>query len=195
MKIARFVIDTHVHAQRHAAGPDFKKKGLTDPKKVKYRDLSGLMRHLVTYDNSKRLLYDMDCYGVDMCILHPAFGMSNELNAELVERHPDKFVALVSAKETADRALNGDIEWTMEEACRELDRHLATGKFVGIGEGMPARPDMPGPKKTYSQTERMDELRLVMGLAKKHGVPVRVHTGSPMGYPITYTRWPENWHP
>jgi predicted TIM-barrel fold metal-dependent hydrolase len=41
----------------------------------------------------------------------------------------------------------------------------------------------------------MDELRKVMDLAKKHKVPVRVHTGSPMGYPITYTHWPENWHP
>lgn len=195
MKIARFVIDTHVHAQRHAAGPDFKKKGLTDPKKIKYRDLSGLMRHLVTYDNSKRLLYDMECYGVDMCILHPAFGMSNELNVELVEKYPDKFVALVNPKETADKAIKGEIEWTIEAACEELDRHLATGKFVGIGEGMPARPGIEGDEKTYSQKERMDELRMVMNVAKKHEVPVRVHTGSPMGYPITYTRWPENFHP
>ena len=195
MKIARFVIDTHVHAQRHAAGPGFKKKGLTDPKKIKYSDLSGLMRHLVTYENSKRLLYDMGCYDVDMCILHPAFGMSNELNVELVEKYPDKFVALASAKETADKAIEGDIEWTMEAACEELDRHLATGKFVGIGEGMPARPDTPGIKRTYSHRERMDELRLVMNVAQKHKVPVRVHTGSPMGYPITYARWPENFHP
>jgi predicted TIM-barrel fold metal-dependent hydrolase len=153
------------------------------------------MRHLVTYDNSKRLLYDMDCYGVDMCILHPAFGMSNELNVELVEKYPDKFVALVNAKETGDKALKGEIEWTIEAACEEIDRHLSTGKFVGIGEGMPANPARKAPNMTYSQSERMDELRKVMDVAGKHQVPVRVHTGSPMGYPITYTRWPENFHP
>ena len=195
MKIARFVIDTHVHSQRHAAGPAFKKLGLTDPRDIKYRHLAGIMGSMTTYDNSKRLLYDMECYGVDMCILHPAFGMSNELNLELVERHPDKFVALVNAKDTVDRALRGEIEWSIEEACLELDRHLSTGKYVGIGEGMPARPENPGDKRTYSQTQRMDELRQVMEIAVKHDVPVRVHTGTTMGYPITYSRWPENWHP
>jgi len=195
VKLGRFIIDTHVHAQRHAAGPEFKKMGLKDPKKIKYKDLAGVMRHLVTYDNSKRLLYDMKTYDVDMCILHPAFGMSNELNVELVEKYPDKFRALVAPKETADKAREGKIEWTIEAACEELDKLLATGKFVGIGEGMPANPVRKGLKGTYSQTERMDELRLVMDVAEKHHVPVRVHTGSPMGYPINYSHWPENFHP
>jgi hypothetical protein len=86
MKLGRFIIDTHVHAQRHAAVPEFKKMGLTDPKKIKYQDLASVLRHIVTYDNSKRLLYDMECYQVDMCILHPAFGMSNEINVELVDK-------------------------------------------------------------------------------------------------------------
>jgi hypothetical protein len=34
-----------------------------------------------------------------------------------------------------------------------------------------------------------------MRVARKHKVPVRVHTRSPMGYQITHTVWPENWHP
>ena len=195
MKIARFVIDTHVHAQRHAAGPEFKKLGLVDPKKIQYKDLARLMPHLTTYDNSKRLLYDMDRYGVDMCILHPAFGMSNEGNMKLVEQYPDKFRAVVCPKDTTDKALKGEIEWTIEAAVEELDRLLATGKFIGIGEGMPSKPHTGKPGKTYTQTERMDELRKVMDLARKHKVPVRVHTGTPMGYQITYTVWPENWHP
>ena len=76
------------------------------------------MRGLKAYENSKRLLYDMKCYDVDMCVLCPAFGMSNEINAELVERHPDKFVAICNAKKTGDRAIAGEIEWTMEAACR-----------------------------------------------------------------------------
>jgi hypothetical protein len=36
----------------------------------------------VIYDNSARLLYDMECYGVDMCIISPAFGMTDEINQE-----------------------------------------------------------------------------------------------------------------
>jgi predicted TIM-barrel fold metal-dependent hydrolase len=121
--------------------------------------------------------------------------MSNEINVELVEKYPDRFRALASAKETANKALEGTLEWTIDAAVEELDKLLSTGKFVGIGEGMPARPPGSGRKRTYSQTERMDELRKVMDLARKHKVPVRVHTGSPMGYPIAYTQWPENWHP
>ena len=195
MKIARFVIDTHVHVQRHAAGPEFKKLGLEDTKKIQYKDLARIMSHLQTFDNSKRLLYDMERYGVDMCILHPAFGMSNELNVGLVAKYPDKFRALALPKETTDRALAGKIEWTIEAAVEELDKLLSTGKFIGIGEGMPSRPHGAMNQKTYTQKERMDELRKVMDLARKHKVPVRVHTGSPMGYQITYTVWPENWHP
>ncbi|RJR46402.1 MAG: hypothetical protein C4576_10990 [Desulfobacteraceae bacterium] len=196
MKIARFVIDTHVHAQRHAAGPEFKKLGIEDPSKIRYKDLARIMPHLETYENSKRLLYDMERYGVDMCILHPAFGMSNDLNLKLVEKYPDKFRALVLPKETTDRALKGEIEWTIEAAVEELDALLSTGKFIGIGEGMPSRPHGSEKfRKTYNQKERMDELRKVMDCARKHKVPVRVHTGTPMGYQITYTVWPENWHP
>ncbi len=194
MKLGRFIIDTHVHAQRHAAGPEFKKKGVADLKKAGYRDLSNIMRGLKAYDNSDRLLYDMRCYDVDMCILSPAFGMSNEINLQIVEKYPDKFRALCAAKETADKAVSGEAEWTIEAACAELDRHLSTGKFVGIGEGMPGDPsNRVG--RTLSQSERMNQLRKVMAVARKHDVPVRVHSGSPMGYPITYGYWPENWHP
>ena len=151
MKLGRFIIDTHVHAQRHAAGPEFKKRGLDHPKKIRYKDLAELMPYLETYDNSRRLLYDMACYDVDMCILHPAFGMSNDLNVALVEKYPEKFVALATCKETIDRARAGEIEWTIEAAVEELDRLLSTGKFVGIGEGMPTRPyhETRG-QKTYS---------------------------------------------
>ena len=195
MKLGRFIVDTHVHAQRHAAGKKLKEVGAAESKKADYQDLSHAMRNLTTYDNSERLLYDMNCYDVDMCILCSAFGMNNDINVQLVEKYPDKFRALCRAKETADKAQSGEIEWTMEAACEEIDRLLATGKFVGIGEGMPSNSDNARIKKTYSHSQRMDELRLVMNVARKHQVPVRVHTGSPGGYPINYTFWPENWHP
>jgi predicted TIM-barrel fold metal-dependent hydrolase len=126
----------------------------------------------------------------------PAFGMSNELDVQLVNRHPDRFVALCAAKETQDRAVNGEIEWTIEEAAAELDRHLSTGNYVGIGEGTPPLNPIFAKKERVSVNERLDEICKVMDVARKHGcVPVRMHTGSPMGYQLSYGVWPENFHP
>ncbi|MDR1029029.1 MAG: hypothetical protein LBL63_06380, partial [Clostridiales Family XIII bacterium] len=115
-KTGRFVIDTHVHAQRHAAGKKAAEKTVElGKKKTDYVDLESQLGKLETYDNSARLLYDMDCYGVDMCILRPAFGMTNELNVEIMERYPDKFRCMAIAKKTADKALITG-EWDVKEA-------------------------------------------------------------------------------
>ncbi len=56
-----------------------------------YNDLAQALRLTQAYDNSPRLLYDMDCYRVDMCVLMPAFGMTNEINMQLVENYPDSW--------------------------------------------------------------------------------------------------------
>jgi len=104
---------------------------------LRYRDLCEIMPQVKAYDNSERLLYDMNCYGVDMCILMASYGMTNEQNLALVEKYPDRFAALCISKATYDTAERGEIEWTMEEACKELDALLPTGKYVGIGEGFP----------------------------------------------------------
>ena len=198
-KLGRFVIDTHVHSQRHAAGSHLKDKKKETGKKgdFDYIDLESQMAAITTFDNSPRLLYDMDCYGVDMCILQCAFGMNNDLNLELVEKYPDKFRAMAFAKTTMDAILAGEKEWDMKDAIEELDALLATGKFCAIGEGAPAIPEsaVNALRHSYSMSERMDELRLVMDLGRKHKVPVTMHTGGPGGYPITHSRWPENWHP
>lgn len=191
-KSARFIIDTHVHSQRYAAGPGLqerlKKMGKEKPD---YSDLYMVMGDMDTYDNSKRLLYDMDCYGVDMCILQNAFSMSNELNLELVKKYPDKFRAMACAKQTSMKSFAGE-EWTPEAAYKELDELLATGLYCGIGEGPLTHPNR---KKTYNMSERLDELRLTMDLGRKYDVPVQIHSGTPGGYPVTYTRWPESWEP
>jgi len=88
MKMGRFVVDTHVHSQRTAAGPELRKKAEGSSKRLKYSDLGQILRQVTPYDNSARLLYDMKTYSVDMCIIRPAmtFGMNNELNVELVEK-------------------------------------------------------------------------------------------------------------
>ncbi|MDR7440372.1 MAG: hypothetical protein QN181_10875, partial [Armatimonadota bacterium] len=178
MRLGRFIIDTHVHAQRFAAGPQL--GGSTG-----YSDLASVMLGMEAYDNSARLLYDMERYGVDMCVLLPGFGMSNELNAQLVERHPDKFVACCTAVETAKAALRGEMEWSAEAAAQELDRLLSTGKFVGIGEGIPYDPRR---RTSLSLTERLDQIRVILQVARKHRVPARIHTGVVQGYPLTHHR-------
>ncbi len=194
-KSARFVIDTHVHSQRHAAGKKVAERTKAQGKKATdYTDLESQMGALETYDNSERLLYDMDCYGVDMCILRCAFGMRNELNVELMEKYPDKFRCMAISKKTADRAYETG-EWSVDEALAELEELLKTGNYVALGEGPPSRPEAGMTSKTYNQSERMDELRKTMELGRKYKVAVTMHTGGPGGYPIAHTRWPENWHP
>ena len=197
MKTGRFVIDTHVHSQRHAAGKKVSERIKGEgKKKADYIDLESQMSHLIAYDNSDRLLYDMDCYDVDMCILRCAFGMTNELNVELMEKHPDKFRCMAISKKTADESLISG-EWDVKDACKELDDLCATGNFVGLGEGPASRPDSAHNmhKSTYNQSERLDELRATMDVGRKYKIPVTIHTGGPGGYPITHTKWPENWNP
>lgn len=184
MKMGRFVIDGHVHSQRHAAGPELKKRFSKNQrgKRLKYKDLAEIMPQVTAYDNSERLLYDMNCYGVDMCVLMASYGMTNEQNVALVDKYPDRFAALCISKETYDRSERGEIEWTIEEACEELDRLLSSGKYVGIGEGFPADPKVLYRKKRISQVERIEEMMQVMEVARKHRVPVHYHTGFAMGY-------------
>lgn len=196
MKLGRFVVDAHVHAQRFAAGKAMREarnasdKTATD--RPGYNDLAKVMRRLEPYDNSPRLLFDMECYEVDMCVLLPAFGMTNALNAEIVDAHPDRFVAVCGAMETARKAIAGEEPWTAEAAAAELDALLATGRFVGIGEGLPADNTN---KTTISQTARLDQMRPVMEVARKHKTVVQMHTGVVMGYPLTFHYWPETLNP
>ena len=78
----RFLIDTHVHAQRHAV--KLRERGI----KPTFDTLATEMRwgsNVVLYDNTPRLLYDMDRYGVDMCVIMPGMGMSDELNLVIVK--------------------------------------------------------------------------------------------------------------
>ncbi len=184
-------IDTHVHAQRYAAGAQLSKM---NPKSEggRYNDLAQAMRMIQSFDNSERLLYDMDCYRVDKCVLLPAFGMSNEINMELVEKYPDKFVACCTAMKTQRKAMSGEEPWTVEAAVKEIDELLATGKFVGIGEGTPGNSSS---RKSIGMEERLDQMRPFFDLARKYKVVARVHTGVVIGYPMTHHYWPETLHP
>ncbi len=169
----RFVVDTHIHAQRHAF--KFKERGI----KPDFAKLAEGMPEVEVYDNTPRLLYDMERYHVDLCVIQPAFGMTDELNAEIVKARPDKFVALCEGTAYQQRVRKGEIKWTTEGICEELDRLLATGSYVGIGEGLPRDRTR---RKPHAWEERFEEICEIMKIARKYKVAVGYHTGTLSGY-------------
>ena len=112
----RFIIDTHVHAQRHAF--KWKERGI----KPNWAKLAEGMPQVEAYDNSPRLLYDMEIYGVNMCVIMPAFGMTDEIDAEIVKAHPDKFVSLCGGTDYLKKVREGTVKYSIEGFCEELDR-------------------------------------------------------------------------
>ena len=193
MKIGRFIVDTHVHSQRHAAGK--KLEGSTD-----YGDLGRAIMDIDAYDNSPRLLYDMECYGVDMCVIEPAFGMSNEINVEQVKKYPDKFVAncLAGTKKTRDKVMSGEIEWSIIAVLEELDELLKTGNYVGIGEGTPAGKAVKikgGYPQYTDEITLMREMFMITDLARSYKVPIRYHCGTDVGYEGAYHSHPWTFNP
>jgi predicted TIM-barrel fold metal-dependent hydrolase len=156
------------------------------------------IRSLTPYKNTDRLFYDMDAYCVDACVLLPAFGMSNELNAELVQEYPERFVAFCDASEYRNRCADGEEVWSIDGVCQELDRHLSTGHYVGIGEQMPYMPWPPDPMEPVSRVDAIRNMLRIMEVAADHKASVRYHTGCPMGYDTPYSTGslgPANFNP
>jgi predicted TIM-barrel fold metal-dependent hydrolase len=177
MKLGRFVVDTHVHSQRHAAGAAL--KGSKD-----YGDLGKTMSQVVAYDNSPRLLYDMECYGVDMCVVQCAgvFGMTNEINVEQVKKHPDKFVANCFPQKTRHRMMAGE-KVTIDDVCAEIDELLKTGDYVGIGEGVWGAALN---REDINEKSIIEFDMKICEVCQQHNVPFRYHTGTPGGYAVAY---------
>jgi len=185
MKLGRFVVETHCHAQRHAA------RIQQDDGEGDYGDLAGKMGtavpadeadeddEVIVYDNSDRVLHDMDTYGVDMCVLLPGFGMTNEINRQIIEDNPGKFVAAAAPVQTKKAAERGEEPWNWEAACEELDEWLSKDGFRMIGEGVPTDPTRSEP---IDWSDRKDEVRQIFDVAADHDVPVRWHTGYVSGY-------------
>jgi len=167
-----FVVDTHVHAQRHA----FKLQ--TRDVSSEFSALGNGMPTVETYSNADRLLYHMERYGVDVCVIMPAFAMTNELDKEIVKTHPSRFAALAWDVETRRKAADGIAPWTIDAAVEELDKELDTGMYVGVGEGIPgAGNEYPG-----GWNERFEGICKVMELCRKYKVIATYHSGFPSGY-------------
>jgi len=131
-------------------------------------------------DNSSMLLYHMEKYGVDMCVLKNTVGRSNQVNAEIVKKYPDKFIAICNDGETQIKSQKGEIKWTIEAAIKEIDSLMETGIYKGIGDGL-ARDRTRG-KKLIPWDERFEQICQIMELARKYKCPVIYHTGIPVGW-------------
>ncbi len=178
---ARFVVDTHCHAQRAVAR--FAERGIDQPSAGEmYADVA----ELVWFDNTDRLFYDMERYGVDLCIIQSgglARGMDNDLDAELAERFPDRIAALCYPTTLQNKSARGEAKWSFEAALAETAKRLESGKYCGIGQGLPltegesfARLFAEGEDKKkivpVSPAEELDRARACLDLARKHAVAV-----------------------
>jgi hypothetical protein len=179
MKPGRFVVDTHVHAQRFAAGKAISERPPEVTGGSQWGALGKTMSGLEPYDNSARLEYDMDCYGVDMCVLLPAFGMTDELNLEIVDRAPERYVAACGCTDYTRRCREGEEQWSIDGVCEELDRLLGTGRFVAIGESLPYMPYPWDETALVSRVDAVANILRIVEVAQQHGVAARIHSGTP----------------
>src|SRR4030042_3234505 len=142
------------------------------------------MGEVDVFKNEGRILYDMERYGVDMCVIMPAFSMTDEINAELVKQYPNKFIAQVGATDYVMKVKQGKEKWSIPKLCEELDRLLSTGLYrAGIGESIPYPMGDNQYMRKYEWKERFEEICQIMEVAQKHKVAVCYHTGMlPSGY-------------
>ena len=153
MGLARgiFMVDTHVHVQGKGGA-----------------------------DKLDALLYHMEKHGVDRCVIKATLGTSNQINADIVKKYPDKFIAICNDEQTQIKSSSGEVPWTIEAAAKEIDAWMATGQFKGIGDGL-AR-DRTKRKKLISWDERLDQLCQLFDLGRKYKCPMIYHTGIPLGW-------------
>ena len=165
-KAGRFIVETHTHITT-LYQPEWEVEN--------WRGLANAPEDgaVKSFDNSPLTLYDMEIYGVDFCLLKPSMiGTTNEGQADLVERYPDKFRAFCSDQKTKLKAAKGEAKWTLEAAVKEVEEALKTGKYIGVGEFVPRDWD---PKKVYKFEERLEEYRIFADLARKYKVSLDFH--------------------
>jgi len=117
-----------------------------------------------------------------MCVLISAFGMTDELNAEIVAKHPDKFIAVCRGDRYLRKVRRGEAEWNVKDLCKELEELLGSGQYRGIGESIPVNPKL---KVVQPWEERFEEICRIMEVARKYKVPVGYHTGLVTGYGVS----------
>lgn len=134
------IIDTHAHILGFPAFDDLE-DAIRTPRDVlqfrrRFPDLFRAGRSQLAYDNSHHLLERMDRYGVTHAVVQPTSGnVTNDLVAEAVRAHPDRFVGLCGVGKL-QRALGyaDDPAESRAEAVREAERCLTELGLVGVGE-------------------------------------------------------------
>ena len=165
---ARLVIETHAHITTL-----YKPAGPKSMKLLEKGDWTGLNGEVEPYENTAICFYDMERYGVDMCLLKPSMiGTTNEGQAALVDKYPDKFRAFCADQKLKLKVWREEAKWTLDDAADEVEKALQTGKYIGIGEFVPRDTD---PSKVYTFKERLDEYRTFAELARKYGVTMDFH--------------------
>ena len=170
MKIGRFVVDGHIHGSTLYRPAGEHKEGESAVNK--------LWSEIEPYDNSDIIIYDMDAYGVDMGILQPSFaGTINEMQAQIVDKYPNRFRALCSDQTQRLKCARGEAEWNIDTALEEIEAVVTSdwgkGRFIGIGEFAPGGMGVVRKPPTYEQ--RLDEFLQVAKLASKYNLSIEFH--------------------
>jgi predicted TIM-barrel fold metal-dependent hydrolase len=136
-------------------------------------------------DPESMLLYHMEKYGVDVCVLKSHGGYygggvdKNKLIQDMVKRHPDRFVALCTDVKTQGKEASGEEAWNIDNSVKELDELLSTGLYAGIGEGFPRDRNIR--KKLISWDERLEQICKILDLCRKYKTPLHYITGGTIG--------------
>jgi hypothetical protein len=164
MKMGRFVVDSHVHGQRHA---------------VRFSQNDEDDDGIIVYENSDQLVYNIETYEVDIALLLPAFSMTDEINVKMLEAHPEKFRACADPVQIKWAALRGDEGWTTECAVAELEEWLPKDGFVSIREFISSDPTL---NRRMTWHECKEVIRSCFNLAAEYDVPIRWHPVAASGY-------------
>ena len=173
--ISRFAVDTHMHistlympAKDNARSQEMWEDGVWN----------GLTWEVEHHDNDKIAIYDMDRYGIDMAILLPSIpGTTNEHQAALVDKYPNRFRACCSDQTMRHLIVQGKLkDWKFQMSLDEVDAALKTGKYVGIGEFSPGLTMYSlGVAPIPSFEERREQYKAICELGVKYDVPVHFH--------------------
>jgi predicted TIM-barrel fold metal-dependent hydrolase len=164
MKIGRWVVDCHIHC------------GKTDEHAPHANPEHGIFAEVIPSDNSDWALFDMDAYGIDMGILLPSFtGTTNELYAEIIQKHPDRFRSCVMDTTQRIKCARGEAKFDIKASLNEIEEALDKypDVFVGIGEFAPG--SMGVIRKPPSYEQRVEEWCAIAELAIKHDLVAHFH--------------------
>ncbi|MFE4198672.1 amidohydrolase family protein [Paenarthrobacter sp. NPDC056912] len=181
-------IDTHTHLGGFPAIEELSDVLLTRNDvaswRTKYPEIFERIQREEPVDNSAALLEAMDKNGVDLTVVQPTPGISNDFVRSIAQRHPGRFLPLAQATEWpwgAKPSYELPDPGTPERVARAADRSVNELGFAGIGE-----------TNTQSITSHVDPRLVANDFAPLMDVlaPRRL----PIQFPSGWTQFPGNLH-